>query len=100
MPREPVSSTLLAGRPATNCRVLRVDRLLLRVDRDEVGEPTACGCATACRKPRPPRLRQRAAVTLRPVGVRLGRRQQRLDPRRARRSARATSASSPAGSAT
>ena len=39
VPREPVSSTLLAGKPATNWRVLRVDALLLVVDGDELVEP-------------------------------------------------------------
>ena len=81
VPRAPVSSTLLAGRPATNWRVLRSIALLLRVDGDQI--------VSAIDMRMRDRLQVAAALALAPargghllpVGVGDGRRQQRLDAR-------------------
>ena len=80
VPREPVSSTLFAGNPATNWRVLASISLLLLVDRNEVREPD---------RVRPQDLLKVAALSALapskrarfPVRVRRRRRQQRIRAR-------------------
>ena len=84
VPRAPVSSTLLAGRPATNCRVFCSICCFLRVDLLQVRQ-ARCGamCAPAAdSRGRLPRcLRQRKAMPAFQSGARCGLRQHRFDAR-------------------
>ena len=83
VPREPVSSTLFAGSPATNCRVFGSMQLFLCVHRHQRSRRIAWGRATSCRIAAPPRLRQREAARL-PIGGRVRRRQQTFKARQQR----------------
>src|SRR4030095_11047496 len=63
VPRDPVSSTLFAGNPATNCRVLRSMTSFWSSTATRSSRRITCGWPISGRYPRPPLLRQRAAVT-------------------------------------
>src|SRR5690242_15879765 len=62
VPRAPVSSTLLAGRPATNCWVFSRRRFFCSSMSCRSEKRMLCGCFTASRYPPRAFLRQRNAV--------------------------------------
>jgi hypothetical protein len=62
VPRAPVSSTLLAGLPARNWRVLATMRAFWSSMLCRSARRIGCGWRTACSQPRPLLLRQRKAL--------------------------------------
>ncbi len=79
VPREPVSSTLFAGRPGDELPRVAVDRMLLVVDGDEVVHADRVRMRDRLQIAAPAALAPAGGGHLRPVGVGLRRRKQRLD---------------------
>ena len=80
VPRAPVSSTLLAGRPARNCSVLRTISAFWRSMSFRSARRTVCGAWMASSQPLRPARHQRKAGAVQ-SGSGNGRRQQRLQAR-------------------